>query len=151
MSWSGGRCRGVAGDGVERMRAHGGALDDITRAVDLDGAKTVWRLQKAKLLAGLGRCDDAAAEHAASRGNADADGPKYAGPLRERDAEAKVREGTWSRDRRVSRSSRRPAASAPRPRARSDAPRRVDRRPSKKEEEEISFSSKKEEEEISFS
>jgi hypothetical protein len=79
MSWSGGRCRGVAGDVVERMRAHGGALDDITRAVDLDGAKTAWRLQKAKLLAGPGRCDDAAAEHAASQGNADADGPKTRG------------------------------------------------------------------------
>ena len=85
----------MAGDGVERMRAHGGALDDITRAVDLDGAKTVWRLQKAKLLAGLGRCDDVAAEHAASRGNADADGPKYAGPLRVGAAKAKKCEGTW--------------------------------------------------------
>ena len=128
-----------------------GCASTATHSKDVCGATTALRLQKAKLLAGLGRCDDAAAEHAASRGNADADGPKYAGPLRERDAEAKVREGTWSRDRRVSRSSRRPAASAPRPRARSDAPRRVDRRPSKKEEEEISFSSKKEEEEISFS
>jgi hypothetical protein len=62
----------------------------------------------------------------------------------ERDAEAKV-----SRDRRVPPAG--PDASAPRPRARSDAPRCVDRRPSKKEEEEISCSSKKEEEEISFS
>ena len=64
---------------MEQMRAHGGTLDDITRAVDLDGAKTAWRLQKAKLLAGPGRCDDAAAEHAASQGNADVDGPKTRG------------------------------------------------------------------------
>ena len=36
----------------KRMRALGDALDDITRAVELDG-KTAWRLQKAKLLVGM--------------------------------------------------------------------------------------------------
>jgi hypothetical protein len=44
------------------MRAHGNVLNDITRAVDLDGAETMWRLQKANLLAGLGRYGDAAVE-----------------------------------------------------------------------------------------
>jgi hypothetical protein len=34
------------------MRAHGGTLNDITRAVDLDWAKTAWQLSKAKLLTG---------------------------------------------------------------------------------------------------
>jgi hypothetical protein len=43
IMWSGRQCRGVANI-VERMRAHGGALGDITRAVDLNGAKMAWQL-----------------------------------------------------------------------------------------------------------
>lgn len=65
----------------KRMRAFSAALDDVTRAVELDGTKTAWRLQKAALLVGLGRCDDAVAEYEAAGRNADA--AAVAGPLGE--------------------------------------------------------------------
>ena len=41
----------------KRMRALGDALSDITKAVELNDKKTDWKLQKAKLLVNLGRCD----------------------------------------------------------------------------------------------
>ncbi|KAL9183194.1 hypothetical protein ACHAXT_004981 [Thalassiosira profunda] len=43
----------------KRMRSLGDALDDITRAVDLDNSKAEWHILKAKLLVNLGRCDEA--------------------------------------------------------------------------------------------
>lgn len=48
--------------------------------------KTAWRIQKAKLLVALGRCDDAAAEYEAA--GRDADVAKYGTSLREGAAEA---------------------------------------------------------------
>jgi hypothetical protein len=55
------------------MMPFSGCASTATHSKDVCGATTALRLQKAKLLAGLGRCDDAAAEHAAAQGNADAD------------------------------------------------------------------------------
>lgn len=48
----------------KRMRSLSAALNDITRAVELNGTKADWRIQKAKLLVNLGRCDEAHEEYA---------------------------------------------------------------------------------------
>mmetsp|Transcript_26334 Transcript_26334/g.55986 ORF Transcript_26334/g.55986 Transcript_26334/m.55986 type:complete len:540 (-) Transcript_26334:258-1877(-) len=47
----------------KRMRSLSEALEDITRAVELNGSKVDWRIQKAKLLVNLGRCDEAHVEY----------------------------------------------------------------------------------------
>lgn len=47
----------------KRMRSLGDALSDITKAVELNDKKTDWKLQKAKLLVNLGRCEEATAEY----------------------------------------------------------------------------------------
>jgi hypothetical protein len=60
-------------DDARAMMPFSGCAPTATHSKDLYGATTALRLQKAKLLAGLGRYDDAAAEHAAARGNAEAD------------------------------------------------------------------------------
>ena len=54
----------------KRMRSLSEALTDITQAVELNGSRADWRIQKAKLLVNLGRCDEAAVEYAAARENA---------------------------------------------------------------------------------
>jgi len=55
----------------KRMRSLSDALADITTAVELDDkGKVDWRIQKAKLLVNLGRCDEAAAEYAEARKSA---------------------------------------------------------------------------------
>jgi len=46
-----------------RMKSPGDALSDLTEACAREPAKEEWRVQKAKLLAGLGRCEEAAAEY----------------------------------------------------------------------------------------
>ena len=43
----------------------------------LDGVTPALQPQKAKLLVGLGRCNDAAAEHASVRGSEDANAAAY--------------------------------------------------------------------------
>ena len=45
------------------MRSLNSALNDITKAVELDGTKADWRIQKAKLLVNLGRCEEATLEY----------------------------------------------------------------------------------------
>ena len=47
----------------KRMRSFNSALNDITKAVELDGSKSDWRIQKAKLLVNLGRCEEATVEY----------------------------------------------------------------------------------------
>ena len=47
----------------KRMRSLNSALNDITKAVELDGTKADWRIQKAKLLVNLGRCEEATLEY----------------------------------------------------------------------------------------
>lgn len=47
----------------KRMRSHSDALDDISKAVELKGDKADWRIQKAKLLVNLGRCEEANVEY----------------------------------------------------------------------------------------
>eukprot|EP00585_Thalassiosira_rotula_P003280 CAMPEP_0196138036 /NCGR_PEP_ID=MMETSP0910-20130528/5822_1 /TAXON_ID=49265 /ORGANISM="Thalassiosira rotula, Strain GSO102" /LENGTH=531 /DNA_ID=CAMNT_0041398591 /DNA_START=208 /DNA_END=1803 /DNA_ORIENTATION=+ len=47
----------------KRMRSLSDALDDITKAVELNGEKADWRIQKAKILVNLGRCEEALVEY----------------------------------------------------------------------------------------
>lgn len=54
----------------KRMRSLSDALNDITKAVELDGTKADWRIQKAKLLVNLGRCDEAHEEYMEARKHA---------------------------------------------------------------------------------
>jgi hypothetical protein len=61
------------GNDARAMMPFSGCAPMGTHSKDLNGATTALRLQKTKLLAGLGRCDNAVAEHASAWGNADAD------------------------------------------------------------------------------
>jgi len=47
----------------KRMRSLSDALNSITKAVELNGTKSDWRIQKAKLLVNLGRCEEANVEY----------------------------------------------------------------------------------------
>lgn len=47
----------------KRMRSLNEALSDIIRAVELDGNKYDWRIQKASLLVNLGRCEEGQEEY----------------------------------------------------------------------------------------
>lgn len=58
----------------KRTRSLSEALSDISSAVELDGSKFDWRIQKAKLLVDLGRCEEAAAEYGEARKLASAAG-----------------------------------------------------------------------------
>lgn len=52
----------------KRMRSLSDALSSISHAVELDDKEKVdWRVQKAKLLVNLGRCEEAALEYAEAR------------------------------------------------------------------------------------
>ncbi|KAG7358506.1 chaperone protein DnaJ [Nitzschia inconspicua] len=46
-----------------RMKHLETALNDITKALELDGSNADWRMQKAKLLKSLGQCDRAVVEY----------------------------------------------------------------------------------------
>lgn len=56
----------------KRMRSLSDALNSITKAVELNGSKIDWRIQKAKLLVNLGRCEEANVEYIAASEIADA-------------------------------------------------------------------------------
>jgi len=60
-----------------RMRNFVGALRDITSACEMEPSRREYRVQKARLLTSLGRCDEAVLDYAAASGigdSADADG-----------------------------------------------------------------------------
>lgn len=54
----------------KRMRSLSEALTDITKAVELNGSKTDWRIQKAKLQVNLGMCEEAQAEYSEAKESA---------------------------------------------------------------------------------
>lgn len=60
----------------KRARSFPEALSDISKAVELDGSKFDWRLQKAKLLVDLGRCEEAVLEYGEARMAAGSDDKK---------------------------------------------------------------------------